>query len=55
MSTLSPMNDRVRHLCDKLSKLGDDLEEGKQVKKERLENAIAELDTIISKALGSDE
>ncbi len=29
LGTLSPMNDRVRHLCDKLSKLGDDLEEGK--------------------------
>ena len=32
IGTMSPMNDRVRNLCDKLSKLGEDLEEGKQVR-----------------------
>jgi len=45
----------LKNLCDKLAGLGNNLEETKQAKKERIERAISELDTTISKSLVADD
>ena len=45
----------MKFLFDKLSALNTDLEEGKQIKKERIELAISELDQLIARSAESDE